>query len=123
MAKNEVIKDWDECDLPAIEDLSPGSVRGVAERVRFSRSFEELVYRECELDALWTIADMMVRDLEEGCDARRGVGLQGERQAHVVRIAELLFQAHDDNARGDVDGASRRLEEVASLSGEWLGEA
>jgi hypothetical protein len=69
-----------------VEELTPATVREVADRIAVAAGFEDLVYRESEIDALWSLADIARRDavLAGSADA--------ERWTEVLR---LIGTAHD----------------------------
>jgi hypothetical protein len=78
--------------LVKIEELAPATVETVIAQIEVSRTADHFVYRESELDALWSLADMAVRRSEPGA---------------VVR--QLLWSAHD------LVGEGRGHEAVAEL--------
>lgn len=41
--------------IVSVKDFSPDTLRNVVAHLKASTSFEHLVYREAELDAIWTI--------------------------------------------------------------------
>ena len=41
--------------IVSVKDFSPETLRNVVAHLKASTSFEHLVYREAELDAIWTI--------------------------------------------------------------------
>ena len=45
----------DPAHIVRVQDFSPDTLRSVIEHLNVSTDFEHLVYREAELDALWTI--------------------------------------------------------------------
>jgi hypothetical protein len=65
--------------LVEVRELEPVTVSRVIAQLEASAEFEQLVYRESELDALWSLADMAARAGRPG--ASRSLG--------------LLWQAHD----------------------------
>jgi hypothetical protein len=42
--------------IVSVKDFSPETLRNVVAHLKASTSFEHLVYREAELDAIWTIS-------------------------------------------------------------------
>lgn len=83
-----------------VERLDRATVGAVAARVAEAVSFEDLIYRESELDALWSLADIAA-----GSEAREP----------WVRLRELLGRAHDHVPEGEVADAARVLREVCAL--------
>ena len=45
----------DPADIVAVENFSPDTLRSVIAHLEVSTDFEHLVYREAELDAIWSI--------------------------------------------------------------------
>jgi hypothetical protein len=77
-----------------VEVLDAETVGRVIRQVEVSVEPDQLVYRESEVDALWTLADMAAR--------------AGDRDAPQWR--ELLWQAHDHIGDGERDKARTTLE-------------
>jgi hypothetical protein len=82
----------------SVRDFSPETLQAIAELLEVSTDFEHLVYREAELDAIWSITgfflsqkpDPAVTRLHEG--AHRAHDLVGEgrpRDAAVILRAFL----------------------------------
>lgn len=76
----------DHAHMNPVEELTPVTVSEVAARVEVAVGFEDLVYRESEIDALWSLADIARRDavLARSADA--------ERWTEILR---LVGTAHD----------------------------
>lgn len=83
-------------DLVRIEALSSEAVEAVIARIDASTDFDHLVYRESEVDALWSLADMAARRAEPGAE----------------RLVELLWTAHDLLGEGRIDAAVTVLRQV-----------
>jgi hypothetical protein len=90
--------DDDPDDVVTIEDLAPAVVEAVIARINVSTNFTHLVYRESELDALWSLADMAARRAAPGAD----------------RLVELLWAAHDLVGEGRREAAVVELRKVIS---------
>jgi hypothetical protein len=96
-------------NIVPVQDLSPATLRALIALLEASTSFEHLVYRESEMDALWTQADMAVRSARA-------------RNAAVAEVEglELLFTAaraaHDLVADEEPAQAAARLREVLTLA-------
>lgn len=86
----------DPLDVVRVEDLAPATVEAVIARLHSSTDFNHLVYREAELDALWSLADMAARRSEP----------------HAERLVELLWSAHDLVGEGRPDAAAMELRQV-----------
>lgn len=82
--------------LVRIEALTPDAIEAVITRFESSTDFSHLVYRESELDALWSLADMAAQRSEP----------------HADRVAELVKSAHDLAGEGDPDAAVGKLREA-----------
>jgi hypothetical protein len=85
----------DPLDVVRVEELTPQTVQQVIDRLQASRDFDHLVYRESEVDALWSLADMAVRRLEPNAQT----------------LLDLLWAAHERIGDGDRERA------VAALRG------
>ena len=79
--------------IVTVRDFSPDTLQAIAAHLEVSTDFEHLVYREAELDAIWSITgfflsqkpDSTVARLHEG--AHRAHDLVGEgrpREAAVI---------------------------------------
>ena len=66
--------------IVAVTDLSPETLRSVIAHLEVSTDFEHLVYRESELDAIWSIAGFLVN--RERDATRRDEMLYLRRVAH-----------------------------------------
>jgi hypothetical protein len=89
-----------------VEALTADAVLAVADRVAIATSFEDLIYRESEIDALWTLADIAVIDA-------------GRRQdgdvAHWTRVRDQIALAHDLVPEGGCAEAAAVLRKLAEL--------
>ena len=99
-------------DAIAIETLTSSTIRKIAERLALAKTFEEFVYRESEMDALFTLADIAIttsRESEHPLLAR-GISLE-----ILGRLRQLVFAAHDATHDNDVSTACELLEQAARL--------
>lgn len=104
-----------------VSDLRPETIEGVAARLLESSTFEELIYRESEMDALFSLADIAIST------SRRGnVGTQEELEmrlaANVPQLAEfrtLVFAAHDLSHEDRVVEAADLLRQAARIASSW----
>jgi hypothetical protein len=94
---------------PVIEDLSPATIEGVATRLALSSSFAELVSRECELDALWTLCDIELSYRHGGSAAGDG--------ATLLALRALIGEALSALAASNLDETARLVLEASSLAG------
>jgi hypothetical protein len=51
--------------IVSVKDFSPETLRNVVAHLKASTSFEHLVYREAELDAIWTITGFFLANEPE----------------------------------------------------------
>jgi hypothetical protein len=112
---------WDDGDDEVVSDLLPATIEGVAVRLRRSHSFVQLVYRESELDALWSLADLAVGKAADR-QAPPGAGLLGVEGASPeerLQLRSLLHQAHDLAAASRPAEAADLLVEAARLCASW----
>ncbi|MBO0685806.1 MAG: hypothetical protein J2P45_21890 [Candidatus Dormibacteraeota bacterium] len=82
-----------------VRELEPLTVSRVIAQLEVSTEFEHLVYRESELDALWSLADMAARAGRPGAE----------------RALALLWQAHDQVGDGRPAEAVEALAELRDL--------
>lgn len=95
-----------------IERLDAKTIRSVANRLGGAKSFEDFVYRESEMDALFTLADIAITT------ARAGTGpghLDRANLGELALIRELIFKAHDLTHDNDVTNAVLNLEKAATI--------
>lgn len=107
---------------PAVDDLRPETIEGVAARLVDSFSFEELVYRECELDALWTLCDIaleMATLRSRGQHTGRWEAVPVDDEANLVRLRSMFEQAHEFAVGARTHEAAEILREAARLCASW----
>lgn len=92
----------DPSHIVDVEALDAETVVLVIRQVEVSRRADQLVYRESEIDALWTLADMAVQ--RGDADAREWL--------------DLLWQAHDHVGDGDRTRALAALGRLRDRLGE-----
>lgn len=78
MADNERDRIFD------VVELTPETVLEVAERTAAAQTFSDYIYRESELDALWSLADIAATRPQPGTDTE-----------HFARLRDRLEEAHD----------------------------
>ena len=102
---------------PVIEDLSSATIEGVATRLALSTTFAELVSRECELDALWTLCDIELSFSHRGSAATPTSGSQasGNRDT-LLGLRALIGEALSALAASNLDEATRLVLEASSLA-------
>jgi hypothetical protein len=109
-------------DDPIIQDLLPETIEGVAARLLVSDSFEELVYRECELDALWTLADIAIgvtAAQQTGHMVKAWQDLPAGSETDLVMVRALFEQAHELAVDAQTHEAAAALHEAARLCSSW----
>jgi hypothetical protein len=75
--------------IVTVTDLSPQTLRSLIAHLEVSTDFEHLVYRESELDAIWSISGFVLKNDPEKSD---------EEMIH--RLHEAAHRAHDLVAGG-----------------------
>ena len=88
-------------NIVAVEDFSKSTLSEIAAYLEKSTEFEHLVYREAELDAVWSITGFYL-----------GSERHAPRREELERVHEAAHQAHDlVGARRPRDAAAvlRRL--------------
>ncbi|HUY05795.1 MAG TPA: hypothetical protein VMU99_00850 [Acidimicrobiales bacterium] len=99
-------------DAIAIEALTSETIRQIARRLNQTRSFEEFVYRESEMDALFSLADIAISTSRE---SEHPVLANNVPLARLRQLRELIFEAHDATHDNEVDTACELLERAAQL--------
>ena len=85
--------------IVSVKDFSPVTLRNVIAHLKVSTSFEHLVYREAELDAIWTITGFFLAN--EPASSRRD---------EVNRLHAGAHKAHDLVAKRRPGDAAAVLE-------------
>lgn len=84
-----------------VEELTADVMRAVADRVAVAVSFTDLVYRESEIDALWSLADIAARGQAPGAPRLRALRDELGRAHDLLpdgrraEAAEILRKAAD----------------------------
>jgi hypothetical protein len=89
-----------------VTDLEPETILEVADRTAVATTFEDLIYRESEVDAMWSLVDIQVRQAELA---------QSPELEKWLRLRELLWEAHDLIPEGKVVESSEILRRLASM--------
>jgi hypothetical protein len=84
--------------IVTVTDFSPETLRSIIAHLDASTSFEHMVYREAELDAIWSITGFSLGDVRD--PAEHGA---------LARLHEAAHRAHD------LVGQSRPREAAALL--------
>lgn len=109
-------------DDPIVCDLLPETIEAVAARLLVSDTFEKLVYRECELDALWSLADIAVEMMtlkETGNRIKAWQVLPENSERNLVMLRAMLESAHDLTVAAKPVEAAAVLREAARLCASW----
>lgn len=96
-----------DLDTHVVERLDAATVRSVAARLGASTTFEALVARESEMDALFTLCDLALT-------TDRG-GTAADARDRLARVRTLVTEAHDCTHTGANDRAAALLEGAAQL--------
>lgn len=92
-----------------VEDLSVETVTALAGRLAAATRFEHLVYRESEIDALWTLADIALGA------ARRCAAPEPAEIQTLTKLKDLISRAHDLVPDGQVQDAAELLRQAAAV--------
>ena len=65
-------------------DYSPETIAGIVAQIEVSTDFEHFVYREAELDAVWSLTDFLMRNAEDSSE-----------RAAVTDLHRAAHRAHD----------------------------
>jgi hypothetical protein len=104
----------------AVADLRPASFEAIADRLLVSTTFEELVYRESEMDALFTLADIAVKEEERARAETLPVGADpSAAEQHLRSLRTLIFEAHDLSHDDQNEEAARILRMAAELARQF----
>lgn len=90
-----------------VTELTPETLLGIADRLDVADSFADQIYRESEIDALWTQVDIQVRQAELAGDTG---ALQRWRELH-----RRLWVAHDLIPEGRCAESAGVLRELVGL--------
>lgn len=112
LSRFDIFEDSD----PAVDDLRPETIEGVAERTAESRGFTELVYRECEINALWSLADIGLSGSEHRSSGSWTVGGAQLSRSLLARLRDRFEEAYRLLADSATAEASRVLVDAAALS-------
>ena len=85
-------------DIVTVTDFSSETLGEIIAHLEVSTDFEHLVYRESELDAIWSITGFAMRSENNP-----------ERRAAISRLHEIAHQAHDLVAEDRADEAAEIL--------------
>lgn len=112
LSRFDIFEDSD----PAVDDLQPETIKAVAERTAGAEGFAELVYRECEINALWSLADIGLSGASHRSAGAWKVGESQLSRALLARLRERFEEAYLLLADSATAEASRVLVDAAALS-------
>jgi hypothetical protein len=99
-------------DLMTVSELSADILYLMASRIEASRTVEQIVYRETELDEVWRIADLALARSRARVGERRGAAPSG-----IAEVAALVHAAHDlIGDTEDIAAAAAELRKAAVLA-------
>jgi len=99
-------------DAIVIETLTGKTIREIAERLIQAKTFEDFVYRESEMDALFTLADIAITTSRE---SKNSLPAKGSSMQTLGHVRQLIFDAHDATHDNDVKTACELLERAATM--------
>ena len=115
-----MVEERDRPEPERIENLLPATIEGVAERLLTSHTFQELVYRESEMDALFTLVDIAIKT------ARHGNTIGPPPDPHALlaspdlySMRDLIFAAHDMTHDDRTAEAADLLRQAAAIARSW----
>lgn len=89
--------------IVSVEDLSDDTLRQIISHLEISREFEHYIHREAELDGVWRLADMALKD---ETDERKRAWLRAR--------LDIAMEAHDLVADSRPQDAADRLKSAIS---------
>jgi len=90
--------DFNPAHIVRVIDCSPETLAGIVAQMERSTTFEHFVYREAELDAVWSITDFLLRCEKDAAS-----------RAAIADLHRVVHRAHD------LLGERRIAEAIASL--------
>ncbi len=99
-------------DVVPIEDFSNETLIALAQRLETSTTFQQLILREVEMDEVWRRVDTVIKAERERADTPEALAAVKA----LVRVHELVFEAHDLAAEGEPLEAAKRLRDAMMLT-------
>jgi hypothetical protein len=84
--------------IVTVRNFSPETIRSIIAQLEVSSEFEHMVYREAELDALWSITGFFLTQ-----------ELDSQQREELLRLNHGALQAHDLVAANRAGEAARAL--------------
>jgi hypothetical protein len=94
-------------DIVPVSDFSSETLRKIIDRLEISTEFEHLIYREAELDAIWSITGFFIGNAQNSDELQL-----------AARLHSAAHEAHDLVASGRPADAARLLREFLGFDGE-----
>jgi hypothetical protein len=76
--------DLNPTHIVRVIDCSPETLAGILAQLEVSTSFEHFVYREAELDAVWSLTDFLLRSETDAA-----------AKAALAKLHRAVHRAHD----------------------------
>ncbi len=92
----------------SVQDYTPATLQAVIAQLERSTSVDHFVYRESELDALWSLLEVALR-------TARQQRAPAAEVAHLERLFQAVREAHDLVAAEAPLAAAARLREVVPV--------
>jgi hypothetical protein len=97
-----------------IEVLDKDTIKGVRERLLLATNFIDFVYRESEMDALFSLVDVAITT-EPKFALTAIPTLSGQ---DLLRLRDLIFLAHDQTHESNIEAAAALLVKAEQLLAE-----
>jgi hypothetical protein len=104
--------DLNPANIVTVTDVTPETIRRIIAHLEVSTEFDHLVYREAELDAVWSITGFILQNEPSHFGPNR---FEPNREARLA-VADLHQIAHDAHELV----AARRPWEAAALLRDYL---
>ncbi|MGH2588676.1 MAG: hypothetical protein ACRDJE_27440 [Dehalococcoidia bacterium] len=95
----------DPTETISVQDYSASTLQAIVAQLERSTSVDHLVYRESELDALWSLLDLEVRRAQRRQESE-------PRLRELRRLFDAAQDAHDLVGADDPSAAARRLRDI-----------
>jgi hypothetical protein len=93
--------------IVTVSDFSPETLNRIIAHLEVSTEFEHMVYREAELDAIWSITGFFL-----------GNAVDSAQRSLAERLHSAAHEAHDLVADGRAGDAAQLLRTALLFSGE-----
>ena len=89
-----------------VTNLEVATILAVADRTEQATSFEDLIYRESEVDALWSLCDIQVKQAQIN---------DSPELPKWLALREKLWRAHDLIPEGEVAESAAVLRSIPEI--------